>query len=104
MAEGGWIPKPGARVFNQYSPPTVVPGDATEATKWVDHVRKVYPDDADHIINWVAHRVQFPGVKLNHAPVLGGNHGVGRDTILEPVKHAVGPWNFQEVNPQQVLG
>ena len=24
--------------------------------------------------------------------------------MLEPVKHAVGPWNFAEVSPQQVLG
>src|SRR5262249_13870131 len=24
--------------------------------------------------------------------------------MLEPVKHAVGPWNFNEVSPQQMLG
>ena len=28
----------------------------------------------------------------------------GKDTLLEPVKHAVGPWNFSEVSPQQMLG
>ncbi len=30
--------------------------------------------------------------------------GVGKDAALEPVKRAIGPWNFGEVNPQQVLG
>jgi hypothetical protein len=30
--------------------------------------------------------------------------GIGKDAILEPVKHAVGPWNFQEASPTQILG
>ena len=51
-----------------------------------------------------AHRVQRPHEKINHALVLGGKQGIGKDTLLEPVKHAVGPWNFIEVSPQQVLG
>jgi Family of unknown function (DUF5906) len=48
--------------------------------------------------------VQRPHEKINHALVLGGNQGVGKDTLLEPVKHAIGPWNFSEVSPQQLLG
>src|SRR6516225_11056733 len=28
----------------------------------------------------------------------------GKDAGLEPVKQAIGPWNFGEVNPQQLLG
>jgi hypothetical protein len=35
--------------------------------------------------------------------VLGGMQGIGKDTILEPVKYAIGPWNFAEASPQQVL-
>ena len=30
--------------------------------------------------------------------------GIGKDTLLEPVKQAVGPWNFAEVSPVQLLG
>jgi hypothetical protein len=30
--------------------------------------------------------------------------GIGKDTLLEPVKHAIGPWNFSEVSPQQTMG
>ena len=58
----------------------------------------------EHIIRWLAHRVQCPQEKINHALVLGGNQGIGKDTLLEPVKRAIGPWNFAEVKPQQVLG
>jgi hypothetical protein len=48
--------------------------------------------------------VQRPDEKINHALVLGGAQGIGKDTLLEPVKHAVGPWNFIETSPQQMLG
>jgi hypothetical protein len=36
--------------------------------------------------------------------LLGGSQGIGKDTLLEPVKHAVGPWNFQEISPSAMLG
>jgi hypothetical protein len=70
----------------------------------LDHVHRVYPTHADHIIKWLAHRVRRPQEKVNHALVLRGLQGVGKDTLLEPVKRAVGPWNFSEVSPQQLLG
>jgi hypothetical protein len=53
-------------------------------------------------LKWLAHRVQRPREKINHALVLGGQQGI--DTILEPVKLAIGPWNFSEVSPQQIMG
>jgi hypothetical protein len=48
--------------------------------------------------------VQRPQEKINHALVFGGAQGIGKDTLLEPVKRAVGPWNFTEISPQQLLG
>jgi hypothetical protein len=104
ISEGGWIEHPGVRCFNLYRPPTVRPGDASKAMPWTDHVRLIYPEDAEHIFNWLAQRVQRPDVKTNHALVLGGMQGIGKDTLLEPVKRAIGPWNFTEVGPQQMLG
>lgn len=104
ISEGGWIERPGCTVFNLYRPPTLVPGDATRAGPWLDHVRRVYPHEADHIIRWLAQRVQHPETKVNHALVLGGLQGIGKDTLIEPVKRAVGPWNVSEVSPQQLLG
>jgi hypothetical protein len=104
--QGGWMAREGVTLFNQYIPPAIPPGDPSEeASKpWLDHVRRVYPNDADRIIRWLAHRVQKPQDKINHALVLGGHQGIGKDTLLEPVKRAIGPWNFVEASPQQVLG
>jgi hypothetical protein len=104
ISDGGWFDSTVARVFNLYKPPTIRPGDANLAGPWLDHVRRVYSEDADHLIKWLAQRVQRPDIKINHAIVLGGMQGVGKDSLLEPVKHAVGPWNCSEVSPQQMLG
>jgi hypothetical protein len=100
---GGWINLPGMACFNLYKPPRAIPGDPDQAGQWLAHISRVYPEDADHIIGWLAHRVQRPEEKINHALVLGGAQGIGKDTILEPVKHAVGPWNFAEINPAHLL-
>jgi hypothetical protein len=102
IAGGGWIERPGATCLNLYRPPTLLLGNAAEAVPWLDHIDKVFgEDDGRHIITWLAQRVQRPAVKINHALVLGGPQGIGKDTLLEPVKRAVGPWNL---HPQHVLG
>jgi hypothetical protein len=105
IAEGGWIERSGVACFNLYLPPVIEPGNAAEADRWLDHIQKVFGEDgAKHIVKFLAHRVQRPQEKINHALVLGGNQGIGKDTLLEPVKYAVGPWNFSEVSPQHMLG
>lgn len=104
VVAGGWIERPDVTSFNLYRPPRLELGDAAQAGPWLEHVQAIFPDDVAHIVNWLAHRVQLPAQKINHALVLGGAQGIGKDTILEPVKHAVGPWNFQEVSPQHLLG
>lgn len=104
ISDGGWIDRPGCRTFNLYRPPLSIGGDAVQAGPWLEHLKRVYPLESDHIVRWLAHRVQRPWEKINHALVLGGAQGIGKDTVLEPVKHAVGPWNFAEVSPQHMLG
>lgn len=104
IAEGGWIAHPGARVFNLYIPPTVKLGAAAKASPWLDHLGRIYPDHADHVLAWFAHRVQRPGEKVNHGLVLAGAPGIGKDTILAPIRESVGPWNFGDVSPVQLMG
>jgi hypothetical protein len=103
IQDGGWLEEPGNKCFNLYRPPIIEHGDPDKAGPWVDHVRTVYPDEADHLLDWFAYRVQHPDIKINHGLVLGGESGIGKDTMLEPVKHAVGPWNFKESSPSTVM-
>jgi len=104
ISGGGFIDHPGCNTFNQYRPPEIELGNADKAGKWLDHVALLYPDDSDHIVDYCAHRVQKPWQKINHALVLIGAQGIGKDTLLHPVKQAVGPWNVHEILPPTLLG
>jgi hypothetical protein len=51
ISEGGWIDRNDVRCFNLYRPPTIIPGDAGEAGRWLDHINRVFADDAEHLIH-----------------------------------------------------
>jgi hypothetical protein len=104
IADGGWIHRSNVTCLNLYRPPTIISGDAAAAKPWVDHLHRIYPNDAEHIQCWLAQRVQYPEVKINHILVLGGDPGIGKDTLLGPVRQAVGEWNFGEISPKEVMG
>jgi hypothetical protein len=100
----GWIERPGTRVFNRYVAPPKFVGDPALAGPWLDHLRTVYPTDWEHLLRWFAQRLQHPGVKVNHALVLGGDQGIGKDSILVPVKAGVGASNCEDVSPGALMG
>jgi hypothetical protein len=105
ISDGGWIDRNDVSCLNLYRPPMVELGNAAAAAPWLEHIRYVYGhDNMVQIVAWLAHRRQRPQDKINYALVLGGNQGIGKDTLLEPVKYAVGPWNFSEVSPQHMFG
>jgi hypothetical protein len=106
VVDGGWLERSGVTCLNLYRAPRLVLGDVTKAQPWLNHVAKLYPVEveASHVIRWLAQRVQQPEIKINHALVMGGEEGIGKDTLLEPVKRTVGPWNFHEVSPTQMMG
>jgi hypothetical protein len=91
ISDGGWIKRMGVTCFNLYRPPLLQQGNPDESGPWLTHVNNIFPNDSAHVIKWLAHRVQRPQEKINHALVLGGNQGIGKDTLLEPVKRAIGP-------------
>jgi hypothetical protein len=103
IAEGGRIERKGVSCFNLYRPPTIELGDASKAGPWLELVHKVYPNDADHIIKWFAQRRQHPHIKINHSLFMGGVPGIGKDTILEPIKRALGAWNFKETAAKNIF-
>lgn len=104
VRDGGYMADGKTRVFNLYRPPNPPAGDPAKADRWLDHLFFLYPDTGEHILAWLAHRAQRPGEKINHALVLGGDQGIGKDSLLEPLKAAVGPWNMTEISPSQMLG
>jgi len=104
VVDGGWIERTGVKCLNLYKPPVIELGNGKLAKRWLELLRILYPDDHGHLIKYFAQRVQQPEIKINHALVLGGAPGIGKDTLLEGLRHAIGPWNFAEISPVNLLG
>lgn len=95
----------GALTYNSYvAPERVAPATEEAARPWIEHVRRLFPDPAEHnhFFDWAAHAVQHPGVKANHGVVISGRQGIGKDTALLPLRCGVGVWNSAEIGPDDV--
>jgi hypothetical protein len=101
--DGELRPDPKGRIYNLFRPSDAIASEG-DPSIWLNHVRYLYPDDADHIVNWCAYRIQHPGEKINHAVVLGGTHGIGKDWSLEPLRYGVGTGNFEDVEYKDLFG
>ncbi len=104
--ESAIIAREGVTTFNLYRPPPALRGgNAKAAQRWLDHLHRIYPEqgEADHICRWFAQRLQRVAEKPNHALVLGGPQGIGKDTLIEPLKRALGVWNCAEVSPRSIV-
>jgi len=65
---------------------------AGDMSMWLAHVERMVPEkfEREHLLNALAHKVQFPTHKINHAILMGGNHGSGKDTLFAPFFWAIG--------------
>ena len=65
---------------------------AGDVSLWLAHVERMVPEpfEREHLLNALAHKVQFPAHKINHAILMGGNHGSGKDTLFAPFFWAIG--------------
>ena len=69
--------------------PVPVEGDITP---WLDHLHRMIPEEREreHMLDVIAHKVQRPDVKINHAILHIGRQGSGKDSLYEPFLWAVG--------------
>jgi len=105
ISERGAMPLKGACCYNSYIPPIrSAPKKKGEPKRWLDHVRKLYPDptEHEHFFDFCAHMIQKPDEKVNHGLVMAGAQGIGKDTALIPVRRGVGEWNAAEVGPDAI--
>lgn len=59
--------------------------------------------EREHVFDFMAFTAQHPGQKINHALVLGSRtEGVGKDTLFEPLRAAIGRKYVREIGPQQL--
>lgn len=81
----------GRKGINTYMP---VINDAKQGdvTLWLNHVAKVLPVESDRkiFLDYFAHIVKYPGVKIPWAVLLQGAEGIGKTVFFEVLQHALG--------------
>jgi len=63
-----------------------------DATPWYDlfDVLGWGGEKREHVLDFLAYTVQHPEEKINHAIILGGGEGIGKDTLVWPIMQAMG--------------
>lgn len=84
--------------------PVGIPGDISP---WLDHCEALVPDleQREHIFNVMAFKMQNPAVKINHAILMGGAPGCGKDTLWAPFIWSVcgpGLHNYALVDAERI--
>ena len=88
---GALIKEEGCVLLNTYTP-AGVEHKAGDPAPFLDHVKRLIPDDRDRaiILAYMAACVQHPGVKFQWAPLLQGVEGNGKSLLMTAVSKAVG--------------
>jgi hypothetical protein len=90
--------------INVWVPSDVEPEEG-DISPWTQLVHDVFDGDKaaiDHVISFLAYSVQFPGERINHALVIQGAQGIGKDSILFAMAKVLGHHNMAQVTLQNV--
>ena len=94
----------GLDYLNTYRAPRIKKSKKqTDAVQKVKrHLEHLLPDEAEReiVINYLAHNVQNPGLKMNWSIVLQGVQGDGKSLLAEMMQHVMGFDNVRIMNVQ----
>lgn len=70
------------------------------------HLINLFPSPAEreHVIDYLAHLTQKPGVKIKHVVLIIGVQGIGKSAIGLLVKRLIGDQNTLDVGPSEAEG
>jgi hypothetical protein len=66
-------------------------GTDGDVSPWLKHLERLIPEqfEREHLLDVMAFKVQHPNIKINHAVLMAGHPGVGKDTLFAPFFYAV---------------
>lgn len=84
------------------------PGEVS-VHKFLNFIKVAWANGDEEIFNWVidwfAHNIQKPLVKMSSTLVLRGEEGVGKGMVIQKIKQILGSINFcQPTTPNDILG
>ena len=92
----------GQRVLNTYIGPDITPEFSGDATLFTNHIEYLCDHDTNqtkHIIDWLAHSIQYPGTKIGHAILLGSREGgTGKSLLLNTMATFMNRTNASTIN------
>lgn len=103
VTKDGERPMHGCRMLNTYS--AIIhktKGDPHMAGFWIEHLRSLWPDDAELLLDYFAHTIQHPEEKINFGIVMFGEQGIGKDMALDPIRYSLG-LNCREISPDMLF-
>ena len=102
----------GSTVLNSFNPSTI-PIEAENFTDLglaaIERIKKHIlficgnQSDADILLQWIAHQVQYPGRQVLWAPVIQSIQGVGKSFFGEVLRACLGDRNVGTVSPDQAI-
>lgn len=75
-----------------------------EIKPWLDHLDFIMGTESDRFLRWCAYNVQYPQEKPNWHFLVMGCPGLGKDTLVAPLKAAVGERNHIEMEVHLLTG
>ena len=98
---GNPVNRTGVVLWNIWRDPCVIlPSEATkeDVEPWLELLDYLIHDrdEKEHLMNWFAWLLKFPQVKINHALLLSGKHGIGKDMLINFLRYGLGAANVCE--------
>jgi hypothetical protein len=98
----------GLDVYNEWTPPNFTRRAVSklDIQMWLDHLLYVLkaPSEVELFLRWCAFLVQYPDDKPNWAWLIMSLAGVGKDTMIEPLRVALGRDNVQAFDFTKLSG
>lgn len=90
----------GCDVINSYrAPDHTIITDPIDIDPFVEFMTYLMEEDAVLMMDWIAHIVQNPHLKMTWAPIIVSVHeGLGKNFLFNIVSHLVGHWNTKNIS------
>lgn len=85
--------------------PSEIEEDEGDVTPFTDLVADLFDHDAEaihHVTSFFAYAVQHPGERINHALVIQGEQGIGKDSLIAAIDKLLGSQNVSQVTLREV--
>lgn len=93
----------GVTYANSWSNTHESKGVKGDASRWINHFDTLgWGQHREHILQWMAHTILHPEVKINHILLLGSVEGCGKDWLVYPLVKAMGE-NHTTISGEELI-